>query len=271
MIIFVLILIVISVVVLGPLFLLAGGKLLKVENLRFRKALTVNLWMVLCGFGLLVVGVLLQFIGADRFVVAVLLLLGSLVVGVWLVRRKFEVRLLRSIGVYAIFAVLSLLAGWFVHTFITATAWIPPTARSMEPAILVGDHVFINKFIYRVREPERGEFLVFKFPPEPRKVFVKRLVGLPGETVEIRDGKIFIDGTLVKLLSGDGKGEDYGPEEIPAGSYFVLGEDLDNSYDSRYWGFVPGSHVVGRTDAVYWSMDPDTRSIRWNRIFKSFY
>ena len=185
---------------------------------------------------------------------------------------------------------------------------------SMENTLLVGDFLFVNKAVYgaevplvhvrlpALQHPKRGEILVFEYPPNPEKDYVKRLVGLPGDTVEMRDGTVYIDGTaLVEPYvvhsdpnSDPGEAEfawqrpflvrtaeasthpsrnNWGPLVVPEGNYFVLGDNRDNSADSRYWGFVPDSLVRGRPMFVYYSYEPDaTRrapwltNVRWSRI-----
>ena len=185
---------------------------------------------------------------------------------------------------------------------------------SMENTLLVGDFLFVNKAVYgaevplvhvrlpALQHPKRGEILVFEYPPNPAKDYVKRLVGLPGDTVEMRDGTVYIDGTaLVEPYvvhsdpnSDPGEAEfawqrpflvrtaeasphpsrnNWGPLVVPEGNYFVLGDNRDNSADSRYWGFVPDSLVRGRPMFVYYSYEPDaTRrapwltNVRWSRI-----
>lgn len=134
---------------------------------------------------------------------------------------------------------------------------IPST--SMVPTLKVGDRLFSNNVIYKIREPKRGEVVIFKFPEEPNRDFVKRLIALPGERVLIKDGKIYINGQEVKnpLIScryyfSDGE---YGVEkevEVPPNCYYVLGDNSFNSKDSRYWGFLPKKYLKGKALFIYW-------------------
>ena len=169
-------------------------------------------------------------------------------------------------------------------------AYVIPT-RSMEKTILRGDHVLAVKWPYGWREPvfrhvvfgtrgpRRGELVVFRFPEDRSRAFMMRVVGLPGETVEIRDKDVFInsdplDEPYVHFLElpsrGDGGKEPirdtWGPQAVPSGSYFVLGDNRDNSRDSRFWGFVEQGDLLGRVAIVYWSLEPENGSIRWERI-----
>jgi signal peptidase I len=158
----------------------------------------------------------------------------------------------------------------------------------MEPTLLVGDHILVNKFIYGIRmpligkkvfrfgKPQRGDVIVFIFPRDKSKDFIKRAIGLPGDTVEIRDRKIYINDHLIEdpwgaYSSWDPTTPDnYGPNKVPSHSLFVLGDNRNNSQDSRYWGFVPLDDVLGKAFIMYWSWDWDNPSIlnkvRWKRI-----
>jgi signal peptidase I len=209
-----------------------------------------------------------------------------------------------------------LAVGLFVllRSFVVEAFKIP--TGSMENTLLVGDFLLVNKAVYGAevpftgkrlpafRHPERGDVIVFKWPKDPSKNFVKRLIGLPGDTVEMRDGSVYLDGQLLHEQfvvhtepNTDPAGEEFrwqrdflvrgaaasdgvhpsrnnwGPLVVPDRHYFVLGDNRDNSYDSRYWGFVPDSLVTGRPLIVYYSYRRDTphpypwlTDIRWDRL-----
>jgi signal peptidase I len=168
--------------------------------------------------------------------------------------------------------VVAVILALFVRTFAFQAFKIP--TGSMEPNLLVGDHLLVNKFVFAptvngvenallpMRAVERGDVLVFKFPEEPERDFIKRVIGLPGETLELRDQIIHINGApLVEPYAhyqlppagpngSIGEGSDvrrrYGPITIPAGHYFMMGDNRDDSQDSRYWGFLPATYVKGR-------------------------
>jgi signal peptidase I len=124
---------------------------------------------------------------------------------------------------------------------------------SMEPTLLPHDRVLVNKFIYRVREPQRGDVIVLHYPRDPSRNYIKRIVALPGDRVEIRNGHLYINNNSVQevYINGQPSG-DYGPEAVPDGSYFVLGDNRNNSEDSRAFGFLKRSQVVGRAVLIYW-------------------
>ena len=175
--------------------------------------------------------------------------------------------------------VVAVILALFVRTFVFQAFKIP--TGSMKPNLLVGDHLLVNKFAFAptafglerallpMRPIHRGDVIVFKFPEEPDRDFIKRVIGLPGETLELRNQTIFINGTpLVEpyahYLYPPADGEDqapldlrrkYGPVTVPAAHYFMMGDNRDDSQDSRYWGFMPASHVKGRALFIYWSFD----------------
>jgi signal peptidase I len=174
----------------------------------------------------------------------------------------------------------------FVRTFDFQAFKIP--SGSMEPNLLIGDHLLVNKMVFGptgsslermvmpVRSVVRGDVLVFKYPEEPSRDFIKRVVGLPGETLELKGTQVYINGQPLSepyalyqrlpdmLLPGDVR-RAYGPVTIPEGHYFMMGDNRDDSQDSRYWGFLPAGHIKGRALFVYWSFGgPD--GTRWDRF-----
>ena len=142
----------------------------------------------------------------------------------------------------------------FIRTFFFQAFKIP--SSSMHPTLQVGDHLIANKLVYRFRDPGRGEVVIFKFPNDTSRDFVKRLIGRPEEKVKIAGGKIYIDGKEVTndRIAGREYFNDEGLPEIkvPTNSYFVLGDNSANSLDSRYWGFVPRKDFLGEALFIYW-------------------
>jgi signal peptidase I len=161
--------------------------------------------------------------------------------------------------------------------------WNVVPSGSMNPTIVEGDRIFVNKLAYGLRvpfttwyvghwaQPQRGEVVVFRSPADGERL-VKRVAALPGETVELRGGRLFVNGLAVPwphpvLLARGAAGprRDFGPVTVPADHYFMLGDNRDNSADSRYFGFVPRHHITGRSSSVVLSFDPDTHLPRWDR------
>ncbi|CAN5378922.1 signal peptidase I [soil metagenome] len=174
--------------------------------------------------------------------------------------------------------VIAVILALFVRTWAVQAFKIP--TGSMENNLLVGDHLLVNKFMFAptlgsgekavmpIRGVRRGDVVVFKYPDEPERDFIKRVIGLPGETLELRNKRVYINGEPLEepyvhfldqvptgeLTSFDVR-ERYGPVRVPDGQFFVMGDNRDNSQDSRYWGFLPGSYVKGRAMMIYWSYD----------------
>ena len=150
--------------------------------------------------------------------------------------------------------VVAFVLAMFIRTFFFQAFKIP--SSSMHPTLQVGDHLIANKLIYRFRKPGQGEVIIFKFPNDTSRDFVKRLVGLPGEKVKIAGGKIYIDGKEVtddRIASRYYFNDEGMPEiQVPLENYFVLGDNSANSLDSRYWGFVPKKDLSAEPLFIYW-------------------
>jgi signal peptidase I len=176
--------------------------------------------------------------------------------------------------------VIAVILALFIRTFVVQAFKIP--TGSMEETLLIGDHLLVNKFVFgpaataaeRALLPigtiKRLDVLVFKYPEEPDRDFIKRVIGLPGETVELREKKVYINGTPLdepyvhflappsapsefhEVTSFDVR-ERYGPVTVPPNHYFVMGDNRDNSQDSRYWGFLPRELIKGKSLVIYWS------------------
>lgn len=150
--------------------------------------------------------------------------------------------------------VLAGILAFLVITFIMQGFYIP--SGSMRPTLEIGDRIFVNKFIYRFREPARGDLVVFRYPIDPTVNYIKRLIGLEGEMLEIRGGTVYIQGLPIEeeYLIKQEYGGSYGPVRIPEGNYFVLGDNRNNSEDSRYWGFVPREEIIGQAFFIFWPL-----------------
>jgi signal peptidase I len=198
--------------------------------------------------------------------------------------------------------VVAVILALFIRTFAVQAFKIP--TGSMEPNLLIGDHLLVNKIVYSPsfgpledrllakRPVKRRDVIVFKYPEDPDRDFIKRVIGLPGETVEIREQKVLIDGKPIDEpyahhlapplspddpeygLRGEAIRDNWGPKVVPAGELLVLGDNRDNSRDSRYWGFLPRDYVKGRALIVYWSYDATREEYRrtswWDWITDTF-
>ncbi len=151
------------------------------------------------------------------------------------------------------------------------------TVKSMLPILMRGDYILVEMFTYYFKNPERGDVIVFKFPPDEERDFIKRVIGLQGETIELRNNQVFVDGSplrepyaihLKNQFSSDihSPQNNFGPLTVPEQHLFVLGDNLDHSYDSRHFGFLARSKIKGKARTIYWSWDPDIKQARWERI-----
>lgn len=135
------------------------------------------------------------------------------------------------------------------HTFVAELRSIP--SESMSPTLAVGDRLVVEKLSYDIHPPRRGDIVVFKAPPELVKQtlkddFIKRVIGVPGDVVAIKQGKVYVNGSeLSEPYLAERSDYGYGPATVPAGQYFVLGDNRNHSYDSHAWGFVPRKNIIG--------------------------
>ncbi len=228
------------------------------------------------------------------------------------VSKKDIINTAKSIAVI-IFIIL------FIRAFLAQAFNIP--SGSMKPTLLVGDFILVNKLVYgewsldliftkfgsyknRITKPDRGDVIVFKYPENPKIDFIKRVIALPGDTVEVKNDIVYLNGkplkrkyvgkfhekdyytnmyyeyiprkdgsihryTVMEIMDGEGK--DFGPIKVPEGYYFVLGDNRDNSRDSRFWGFVPDDYIIGQAFVIYFSIDTSKIvpfGIRFDRIGK---
>ena len=182
---------------------------------------------------------------------------------------------------------IALLLALFIRTFVIQAFKIP--SGSMLNTLLIGDHILVNKFIYGIKnplngntwipfkEPDRRDIVVFKYPVNPAQDYIKRVVGIEGDTIEIKNKKVYVNGEPQdeeyvifldsKVLPGSIQPRDnMGPITVPENSLFVMGDNRDNSYDSRFWNFVDLKAVKGKAFILYWSWDKENFGVRWNRI-----
>ena len=199
--------------------------------------------------------------------------------------------------------VIAVVLALFIRTFVVQAFKIP--TGSMEPNLLIGDHLLVNKLVFGphssgaertllpMKDLVRGNVIVFKYPEDPERDFIKRVIGLPGEQIEVRHKRVYVNGRLLdepyahyieeppvvpaeiesgpdqQDLAGDPR-ENYGPVTVPPKHYFVMGDNRDNSQDSRYWGFLPRDYVKGKALVIYWSYEAETGNVvtgtRWRRL-----
>ncbi len=166
-------------------------------------------------------------------------------------------RILKTIREYAVLVLVALMLSFGIRTAVAEVRVVP--SASMVPTIGVGDRLLTVKLIYRFGDPQRGDIVVFE-PPESLKgrfndPFVKRVIGLPGDVVEVRDGKTFVNGREFKVETAETPLYTYDPVRVPDGYYFVLGDNRNRSYDSHEWGFVPRENIIAKAVLVFWPPD----------------
>ena len=152
----------------------------------------------------------------------------------------------------------AVILAFLIDTFVIVNAQIP--SGSMENTIMTGDRVFGNRLAYKFSDPKRFDIIIFKYPDDESQLFIKRIIGLPGETVEIHDGNIYINGSDTPLEDVDIKEPmegSFGPYTVPEGCYFVMGDNRNNSRDSRYWEntFVSEDEILGKAVFRYWPLN----------------
>lgn len=198
-------------------------------------------------------------------------------------RRKSVIR------EYAEAIFIAILLALFIRAFIIQAFKIP--SGSMIPTLNVGDHILVNKFIFGIkipltdikilplRDPERLDVIVFQYPEDETKDFIKRIIGKPGDTIEVHDKIIYVNGSPIEesytihtdaaILSENHQPRDnLDPVVVPEDSYFVMGDNRDQSLDSRFWGTVKANKIRGKAFIIYWSWDAKKTWVRWRRIGK---
>ncbi len=199
------------------------------------------------------------------------------------IRKKHIVR------EYAESIIIAVILAMVIRTFVVQAFKIP--SGSMEETLAIGDHILVSKFLYgtkipftntrllKIRDPQRGDVVVFEYPEDPSKDFIKRVIGTPGDTVQVINKKVYINGKHYENPHEVHKEKDIIPKEqnprdntdlitVPANSYFVMGDNRDRSYDSRFWKFVKNEQIKGLAFIKYWSWDKENFGVRWRSIGK---
>ena len=184
--------------------------------------------------------------------------------------------------------VIAVLLALIIRQFAVQAFTIP--SGSMMDTLLIGDYILVNKFLYGaeipftdmhmpgLRAPERGDVIVFKYPNDETRHFIKRIIAIGGDTIQVRDNRVWLNGKLLDepyvrqgsphVISSSQCGYLYAcePLRVPSGSYFVMGDNRDNSQDSRYWGFVKRAKIRGKAFLIYWSWNGESHWLRWSRL-----
>lgn len=175
----------------------------------------------------------------------------------------------------------------FIRTFVVQAFKIP--SGSMQNTLQIGDHILVNKFLYGVKipfiqktiipitNPKKGDIVVFKFPEDPKKDFIKRVIGVSGDVIKIENKLLYVNDKPAQaghsifidphtLPAGVQPRDNYGPQKVPPDSLFVMGDNRDQSYDSRFWDYVKLNAIKGKAFMIYWSWDKNRFGVRWKRL-----
>lgn len=191
---------------------------------------------------------------------------------------------------YAEAIIIAIILALIIRTFVVQAFKIP--SGSMIPTLAIGDHILVNKFQFGVKipftdhivfsfdDPERLDIIVFKYPEDENKDFIKRIIGTPGDRISLRDKILYVnDVPMVEpyiqhtdstnLPAGMHPRDTFSPITIPPDRYFVMGDNRDQSLDSRFWGFVNREKIKGKAFLIYWSWNRDDTNVRWGRLGKT--
>ena len=188
---------------------------------------------------------------------------------------------------YAEAIAIAVVLALVIRTYVVQAYKIP--SGSMLETLQIGDHLLVNKFLYGIpipfthtrilalRKPVRGDVIVFKYPEDETKDFIKRVIGLPGDTIEIINKRVFVNGEVYHVAAEQHTDpltypaelqprDNLGRFTVPPDSYFVMGDNRDHSLDSRFWGFVHSYEIQGKAVIIYWSWDAENTRVRFDRI-----
>lgn len=282
-------------ILISPLLLCGLGKIFNIKDLTFKKALLTSLLLLLITAVSEIITLVFTLLNVDNIIFNLILSIALIVLNIYIFKVKFETTVLKSIGLYISLIVIAVGSALLIRTNIVQAYKIPSGA--LKPTLVIGDHLLVNKFIYDYKEPSRGDLIVFPFPEDPSKIYIKRIIGVEGDKIEIKNDVLFLNDNEVQLskvgdynddkisgadeyietLEGSSyhildiheKNDNFGPIVVPENSLFVLGDNRDNSMDSRYWGFVDKTTVKGKAFVIYWSWDSNKSQVRWERIGNS--
>ena len=254
------------------------GKLFRINDLTLKKVFLTYLLILLVSIVFQLITPLLNLIGITNIFIELFVGIVGLVITVWIIKNRFSTTIPRSIGVYISSIICIVGLALFFRAYFVQAYKIP--AGSMKQSLLVGDHILVNKFIYKFQKPQKGDIIVFKFPPDPEKDFIKRVIGVAGDVIECRDKKLYVNHKPVNhdygvytdphIIPAKVRPRDnFGPITVPKDSLFVMGDNRDESFDSRFWGFVDLKAVNGKAFVIYWSLNQTNAQVRFDRIGKT--
>ncbi len=276
MIILIIILIILCLFILAPTLMIGLSKVFCVSPFSYKESLI--LCLQISGVGILfqlIQFAIITWLPPTFSILNVPLSVIALIIIISIIKRKFKTTIPKAILIQIINIAFAIgIALTFRHYLIQAYK-IP--AGSNIPTILIGDHVLVNKYIYRFREPQKNDWIIFKSPQDEKVDYLKRVVALPGDELQLLDKKLYVNDQRISEpfivnsspsihKKSESPRDNFGPVTVPQNSYFVLGDNRDNSFDSRFFGFVKRDKIKGKAEIVYFSYDSKTKSIRSDRI-----
>jgi len=275
--IFIIVILIISGLIITPVIWCGFGKIFRIENLTFKKALLTCLLLTIIGVAFQIIPLGLTFLKINNVIFDLIISIAGLVVAISIIKIRFNTTVLKSIGLYLSSIVFAVCLALLIRAFVVQAFKIPSVA--MKHSLLVGDHILVNKSIYAFKEPQKGDIIVFKYPVDPEKDFIKRVVAVGGDSIESKEKQIYVNGKplIENYVFYQGRKipsemfhqrDNFGPISVPDNSYFVMGDNRDNSYDSRFWKFVDRKDIKGKAFVIYWSQDKENSQVRWDRIGK---
>lgn len=264
-----------SVFVFTPLTWLALGKIFKIKNLTYKNALVTCFLLTFIGIAFQIILVGLVYFRLNNIVFDLIFSVAGLIIAILIIKNRFKTTVLKATGLHISSFIFAVLVALTIRTYAVQAFKIP--TRSMNQTILVGDYILVNKFLYKLKDPERGDIIVFRYPKNEDKDFIMRIVALEGEELNIVDKQVIINNKRINepyKFHEDPNiyPQDYQPRDnlktivVPDNSYFVMGDNRDRSNDSRYWGFVEKKLIKGKAFYIYWSWDKESETVRYDRI-----
>lgn len=241
-------------------------------NTSFVYAMGTALMLSGAGIVIMALGLGSFVLGAPYYLGVSIAMLVGIAVNLWLLKARLQTTLKRAFLVFLCLGVVSFVSDFVFKGNIFKSYSVP--AGSMVNTLLIGDNFIADHLAYRYSDPKHEDIVLFLYPKDTSKTYVKSCIALPGDVVEIRDKTLFINNEEVlesyvthadaKVL--DSERDNFGPYTVPDECYFMLGDNRDHSYDSRFFGCVPRGNILGRAEMIYWSWDKKTHDIRWERI-----
>lgn len=268
--------ILLNVLILAPAIMIGLSYVFSAAPLSYKKSLV--LCLQISGIGIvfqLLTFAITTWLPPLYSILNIALLIVLLVFIIALIKRKVQTTIPKAIFIQILNIIFAVSIALLFKQYVIQAYKIP--AGSNLPTILIGDHVLVNKYVYKFHQPQRNDWVIFKFPKDEKIDYLKRVVALPGDQVEIKAKKLYVNNQLVSepfvinsttsvIDKSKSPRDNFGPVTVPKKSYFVLGDNRDNSFDSRFWGFVKESKIKGKAEIIYFSYDNHAKSTRYDRI-----